>query len=661
MSTRNVYALMVGIDKYLPPVPALDGCVNDMRAMRDFIVRRAQEAGHTLYLEVLENDQATRSNIVAKFDDHLTRAGEQDIVVFYFSGHGAQIPAHEAFWHLEEDKKLETLVCYDSRLSDGMDLADKELATLLDMVAQKKPHILVITDCCNSGTVTRDIGGQTKNRSVTEMPSRVRGLDDFILPRNRSNERSALSISQREALTIPAPRHVAMSAAHSFQLAKETTLGGSPRGVFTFSLLEVLETAVGPLTYNDLLRRVRSLVAQRTYDQVPQLLAEVTEDLNKSFLDGTLLRTAPYIALTFDRQKGWQADAGALHGIPDESLGLEPTLLSVYAEDAPASELNDPGRALGKVRVTDVRASTSTVQPEGGLFMDTSTVYRARIFSLPVSGIRVHVRGDDNTGKQLVLTALTQQPEAVSFIRQADAREADYHLLASKGQYSLIRRADADTQPLVEQIKGFTPETAAKAVQYLLHINRWERVYQLTNPGSALFSEGVRIEIMDPVRDQPMIPASNGFVFRYRKSGGAEARPRFRVRVTNTTGQRLFCSLLYLSSQFEINPDLLFNGGLWLDPGASAWALSARVIQAEVADALYATGRREVRETFKLIAGTQEFDARLMRQPELGLPLPVTRGEAKTNTRALIFGDGSGAGSDDWNTNTMSVSIVRED
>ena len=170
MSQQNIYALLVGIDKYLPPVPSLDGCVNDMRAIRDFLIKRADRNGIPLHLEVLENDQATRVNIVTKFETHLTKAGKNDIAFFYYSGHGSQENAHKIFWPLEEDHKNETLVCYDSRMPDGMDLADKELATLIEMVAEKNPHILFIADCCNSGGNTRDL---SKTKKMLDHPSHV--------------------------------------------------------------------------------------------------------------------------------------------------------------------------------------------------------------------------------------------------------------------------------------------------------------------------------------------------------------------------------------------------------------------------------------------------------------------------------------------------------
>ena len=38
----TIYALLVGIDDYSPPVPKLRGCVNDIRQMHDYLAARGK-------------------------------------------------------------------------------------------------------------------------------------------------------------------------------------------------------------------------------------------------------------------------------------------------------------------------------------------------------------------------------------------------------------------------------------------------------------------------------------------------------------------------------------------------------------------------------------------------------------------------------------------
>jgi hypothetical protein len=667
MSQSRVFALFVGIDKYRPPVPPLDGCVNDMRAMLQFIEQRTSETGTPLFKEVLENEQATRLNIVRKFEEHLGQAGAGDIVFFYYSGHGSQEKAHELFWPIEEDRKNETLVCYDSRLPDGMDLADKELATLIDVVTRSQAQMLVVLDCCNSGSGTRST--TTKIRNVQPGSDRVRSLESYILPRNLNTDRSVMAVSPAPDTVVPNPRHVTLSAAQSFQEAKETTLGGSPRGVFTYSLLEVLNSAVGSLSYNDVLRRVRSLVTQRTYEQVPQLYAQAPEDVDLVFLGGATARQVNYYPLIHDPAQGWIVEAGATQGIPVEAIGNGS--FYVYAGDASERELSDVTMALGSVKIMDVSTNRSVVAAEGGLFLHTAQAYRCRIKQLPLPRTRVCLRGDD-AGVRALQNAMQQDHEAQIFLEQVkDVKDCEYNLLAQDQEYRITRKADRDDQPLVEQIRGYDLASAARAVDQMIHIARWERLVELVNGGSCLPANSIRIDLMDPVQNQ-VVPSPPGegeargqesrgaeHRFSYRKADGPDKRPRFRVRLTNTSGQRLFCGLLHLSSQFEANPEFLLNAGIWLEPGAEAWVLGGKALRGEVNDALYAFGRKEVRERFKVIYSTTEFDARAMRLPALNMPR--TRSAAATNSRSLFAEAGQEGAAADWNTADLSLVIRRED
>ena len=678
MAQGSIYALLVGIDKYQPPVPALDGCVNDMRAIRDFLQRRAAENGTPLHLEVLENAQATRLQVVKRFEDHLSQAGPEDTAFFYFSGHGSQERAHEIFIPIEGDGKNETLVCYDSRMPDGMDLADKEIATLLDLVAAKGAHVVVITDCCNSGGNTRDLS-EVKNRSVeqdwrqeigpggeivreTRAPMRLRSLDSYILPRNTTATRS-LADAGDMATIVPNPRHVHMAAAHSFQLAKETWLGGSPRGVFTYTLLEVLNKAVGPLTYNDLMRQVQQIVTRRTFEQNPQIHAPVLEDLDRNFLGGAVTRRKQYYTLSHDRDQGWVIDAGAVHGMV-MGTPAQATLLSVFAEDATQAELEDLDMALGKVSVREVQPERSLVTAEGGLFLDTHTVYRARIFAMAVKPLRIHLRGTEDHALNLLRIAIGNSQEASQLLALVDRpAESDYKVIANDARnwYQIVRQADEDDRALVEQVSGFTPDAAAALINQLIHIAHWERVMDLENPSSSLFSQAIRVEIYPREGNRPLLPDGDGLAFRYRAADGTDGLPRFRVKLVNNSGQRLYCSLLHLSSAFAVDPGWLANMGLWLEPGQEQWVRDGKALRAQVADEAFALGHREVTENLKVLFSTREFSPNLFKQPALGQPRTRSAEALPGNTRSIMFDDAATTGQADWNANTVALRIIRED
>src|SRR6266540_1330180 len=88
-SSTKKLALLVGINNYKYPdkVSSLEGCLNDVRDIRDILISkrygfRAED------IHVLRNEEATRENILKEFNTHLiAKANPGDVVVFYYSGH----------------------------------------------------------------------------------------------------------------------------------------------------------------------------------------------------------------------------------------------------------------------------------------------------------------------------------------------------------------------------------------------------------------------------------------------------------------------------------------------------------------------------------------------------------------------------------------------
>src|SRR5262245_434772 len=65
---RRVFALLVGIDAYLPPIPSLWGCRNDIAALEQYLRARV---GAGLELRTLYDADATRDAVTAGFREHL--------------------------------------------------------------------------------------------------------------------------------------------------------------------------------------------------------------------------------------------------------------------------------------------------------------------------------------------------------------------------------------------------------------------------------------------------------------------------------------------------------------------------------------------------------------------------------------------------------------
>ena len=103
-----VYALLVGIDAYPPPVPWLAGCRNDVTDLSTFLEGRL---GDRLRLVTLLDREATRQAIVDAMRKHLGQAGAGDVALFSYSGHGSEEPVPKVFATLEPTGRIQTIVC----------------------------------------------------------------------------------------------------------------------------------------------------------------------------------------------------------------------------------------------------------------------------------------------------------------------------------------------------------------------------------------------------------------------------------------------------------------------------------------------------------------------------------------------------------------------
>src|SRR5690606_40952435 len=103
---------------------------------------------------VLTNADATRDHVIEAFRRHLGQAGPSGSAVFYYSGHGTQIPDGYAGYDAsdEEDKADEALVLWGTGGNFGF-LIDDVHVGLADNLAAG--HLHPLPDYCHPGSSTR--------------------------------------------------------------------------------------------------------------------------------------------------------------------------------------------------------------------------------------------------------------------------------------------------------------------------------------------------------------------------------------------------------------------------------------------------------------------------------------------------------------------------
>ena len=331
---NKVYTLLVGVNDYGPDIESLDGCVNDVDLFHEYLNRHI--GPEALAVEVLKNNDATRANIISRFRSHLGQARSGDVALFQFCGHGARWASNAAFRESFPDGKDEGLVCSDSRRPGGYDLADKELAVLIAEVAGNEAHVAVLFDCCHSGSGTREVkAARGLKPRLTHEVTTERPLDTYL-----DGYYSRLRDAQ-QPLFVPTARHILLAACERGQLAQETP----GHGLFTSTLIDVLEKSGGELSYADLFVRCRAAVRSRAFDQDPQFEAYDRFDAGAGFLGRAMTRTPRGRYLVSCDQGAWTVGCGAINGVATEP---EITVaLSLYSE-------TDQTTSVGTARVVQV-------------------------------------------------------------------------------------------------------------------------------------------------------------------------------------------------------------------------------------------------------------------------------------------------------------------
>ncbi len=665
--SRTIYALLVGINDYLGGVPGLNGCVNDVKRMGEFLQLRTQGGEFALRSLVLtsgdykDQDEVkpTRKAVIAGFRTHLCQAGPDDVAFFFYSGHGSQEKAPPELWHLEPDHLDETIVCYDSRTAGSWDLADKELALLIAEVAQKSPHILVILDACHSGSGTR--AADATDIRLAPCDRRERPLSAFegfqeIQQQRRLEPGTATA---GDWLSLPEGKHVVISACRAEQVAGERFLGDGVHGLLSYYLLDTLQHTGTGLTYRDTFARVSALVCSQATQQNPVIETSDVRQLQEPFLGGAVRPQPPYYSLTYRQPKGWLIDGGAVHGIP-APVGDETTTLAVFEAEADLAAVRSLRDALGLARVTAVAPGESQVEfsLKSGDQPDRVQAFKALVVSQPLPPVAVRLRGDEQglglVRAALAVAGLDQQPslivrELVPQDIEAAAQTAHraipadqmapLTLTAADGRY-LIRRT-SDAYPLMVPVEsGYTALAASLAVRRLEHVARWLQVAQLENKSSALPADAVAMELYAIRPDGSLgerIDATGDIRLSYTWQDSRWVQPRLKLKLVNHTDRRLYCMLLDLTETFGVSTaGLLKGGGEWLDPEgqpqSEVWAYQGKPIAAGITKALHDRGVLAFRDIVKLIVSTAESNATLLERDDLDV---ATRGTTGVVEKAI--------------------------
>jgi len=202
-------AVVVGIESY-EEINACSWADDDARVLGETLSPEWNE------VRVLIDEDATRAGVSGAVEWLASEAGDEDVSMFYFAGHGTN------------DGQDTYICCYDATFEGGSGkIGDHELAEMLGSVKGQK--IVILDSCYSGGFIYKE---SMSVRSLPEFVPRVMaGTPDVELDSGIAEKLSDLAIDNYEVMTACA--------------VDETALGSRAlkHGVFTYFLLEGMSNA----------------------------------------------------------------------------------------------------------------------------------------------------------------------------------------------------------------------------------------------------------------------------------------------------------------------------------------------------------------------------------------------------------------------------------
>ncbi|MFO0903610.1 MAG: caspase family protein [Pirellulales bacterium] len=608
----RIWGLLVGINAYSAGVGPLAGCLSDIDDFHAWL--QQSYPADTLHIRQLRDSAATRDNIIRGFRDHLGQAAAGDVAVFQFCGHGARSRSAAEFRALYPADKDEGLVCFDSRSPEGWDLADKELAVLIDELAARGAHVVVLLDCCHSGSGTRDADDFLQSRArFTHEQTRERPLESYL-------DGHYVDLRNRGvALRAPTGRHILLAACDREERAWE---GRDRRGVFTRTLVETLSRSPGPLSYADLFVRCRQAIKKSTVAQTPQFETFGGFSAYSGFLGVPLEWTARRYSATCVAGQ-WQVACGAVHGLPPDSTS--PIEWALY----------DDSQLAAVARTTRVGAQVSELEFDGPP-PDSSRMYFAELTSLPVPPMAVFLAGDEQEVHEFQEAVEAQGGDAQSrsVLWLADpAIPTRFAVRVERRQTTIEWRG---VGKLVQRAIGSPRAVAPHVLASLERIAAWERLAQLANPATRMTVDDVPLQFVEITDDGEHRPAaSNQITFDVVRDEEAVEYLHGYLRAENRSAQPLYFLLAYFTDQFGIQQ--LYRDRI--DPTCEPFAIPLDG-SLDFHLTLDEDEGEEANHHFKLIVSTEPIDDFLLTQEGLVSELAV---EEESSGRAAAESERAGA------------------
>lgn len=376
----SIYALLVAINAYPPPVDLLDGCLNDADSIEAML--RARFDTESLHLLRIQDSAATRQAVIDNFRSHLGQAKQCDLALFFYAGHGSLVPTGGQFSTVEPSGMNSSIVCYDSRLPNGLDLVDKDMAVLISEVTANGAHLTTMFDSCHSGSMDRGPAVRRVSARPDAQPASKYLTNPAVLEAAIRNLPGAMQNANpitRAAAACSKPgqsgAHILLAACDTDQTAQEYIDPSTEKnhGAFTYFLTDTLNQTKAGLGYRELMHLTSAAMSVDVPLQTPKVESSGGDHmLDALFLGFDAAAQTDYAIAAFSNLTNqWQLDRGATLNI---AAGNRYALYPLSTAD---TNLADSSKAFAFAAVTQVQPAAAVLQPDPTPALDQNAQYKA--------------------------------------------------------------------------------------------------------------------------------------------------------------------------------------------------------------------------------------------------------------------------------------------
>jgi hypothetical protein len=242
------YAVVIGTN-YEGASYQLSGCVNDAYDWTALLAT----TGHGV--TPLIGRDATRSAILAELDKAVTRARWGDRIVVTYSGHGTWVPDYDG----DELDGRDEAWCPDDMQTAGL-ITDDDLSSVFKD-ARTGVGILVLSDSCFSGTMTRLLGD--------EAAKGVKFLPPYMVTRAGDVVRTAEAETRLPVSRTYTDQASLISGCAEPEVSYDAWFGRRANGAFTRAAIDAYRQGMSLAAWHN---AIRDVLPSGDYPQSPQLV-----------------------------------------------------------------------------------------------------------------------------------------------------------------------------------------------------------------------------------------------------------------------------------------------------------------------------------------------------------------------------------------------------